>query len=155
MDTFYIEITPDMRLKAYGDNEFDLLMESKEVGKGFGVDSSTIRAIKSNDMLLQGDHWVTKRLPTRGGFQETTVWTREGILKIGLKYDQDPICRRFTDTIRHFSRQSGKGILLTKKHCMDLIELTQRVRHGEASPELKLDIYETIFNVLKEYISHE
>ncbi len=56
------------------------------VAGGYGVSEAVIRSHKSNhsDELISGKHWVVENLNTLGGNQNSTFWTKRGIVRLGF-----------------------------------------------------------------------
>lgn len=66
--------------------EHEFVVASKDVARGYGVSDSSIREHKRAhaDELTEGKHWVVRISDTLGGRQETTLWTKRGIIRLGF-----------------------------------------------------------------------
>jgi hypothetical protein len=78
--------------------EHDFLLNSQEVAFGYGVTSDNIRRHKSDhaDELVEGKHWVVSITHTLGGKQESTLWTKRGIIRLGF-FIRSERAKRFRD----------------------------------------------------------
>ncbi len=66
--------------------EHEFCLNSQEVAFGYGVSTENIRQHKANhgDELVEGKHWVVSISNTLGGKQESTLWTKRGIIRLGF-----------------------------------------------------------------------
>ena len=90
-------------LKIQANSQHEFIMSSREVAKGFGVETGTLRLQKKRnaDELIEGKHWITletngagiegvtncntlESASAKGGTQKATFWTKRGIVRLGF-----------------------------------------------------------------------
>jgi len=66
--------------------EFEFLLLSSEVAKGFGISEITLRRHKSDnkDELIENKHFIFREVQTNGGRQKKVFWTKRGIIRLGF-----------------------------------------------------------------------
>lgn len=79
-------IFENTELNLIEDLNNDFLISSKDVAKGYGCSSASIRNHLKNhsEELKEGKHWIKKNMLTKGGMQSITHWTKKGIVRLGF-----------------------------------------------------------------------
>lgn len=78
--------------------EHEFTLTSKDVARGYGVSAEVIRNHKANhaDELTEGKHWVVENINTLGGSQQSTLWTKRGVIRLGF-FIRSERAKRFRD----------------------------------------------------------
>jgi prophage antirepressor-like protein len=89
----------DTELQIIEHKEFEFLLTTKEVAKGYGVSIENIRSQKANhqDELIEGKHFISNFMIFDGHQnRKTTVWTKRGIIRLGF-FIKSERAKRFRD----------------------------------------------------------
>lgn len=91
-------IFENTELNLIEDLNNDFLISSKDVAKGYGCSSASIRNHLKNHSqeLKEGKHWIKKDVLTKGGTQSVTHWTKNGIVRLGF-YIKSERATKFRD----------------------------------------------------------
>jgi len=84
----------DIEIYLFKNKEFEFLLSTQEVAKGFGVSEITVRRQKSNhsDELFENKHFVVVQKMNEQNFKvkldekvtQQTFWTKRGIVRLGF-----------------------------------------------------------------------
>lgn len=76
----------DVTLTVELDSAHEWLAPTADVAAGFGCDASAIRhaKVRHEDELVAGQHWVVTSRHTPGGLQPVTMWTKRGVVRLGM-----------------------------------------------------------------------
>jgi hypothetical protein len=84
----------DIEIYLFKNQEFEFLLSTQEVAKGFGVSEVTVRRQKSNhsDELFENKHFVVVQKMNEQNFKvkldekvtQQTFWTKRGIVRLGF-----------------------------------------------------------------------
>lgn len=91
-----VEIGGEVVVEVQPNVEHEWVLSSKDVAEGYGLSASSLRSAKSrySDELLEGTHWVVADSNTLGGTQQTTYWTKEGVVMLGF-FIKTPSAKEF------------------------------------------------------------
>ena len=61
-------------------------MSTKDVAEGYGLSEGGLRSAKSknSEELEEGKHWAVANRNTLGGKQQTVMWTKRGVVRLGF-----------------------------------------------------------------------
>lgn len=73
------------------------------MAEGYGLSEGSLRSAKSrhSDELEEGKHWVITNCDTLGGTQQTTMWTKKGVIRLGFLI-KTPLAKQFRDWAEDF-----------------------------------------------------
>ena len=125
-------------LQLRKDRKHDWVMPTKDVALGYGVNEATIRKHKERhaDELLEGKHWGVTKSHTLGGEQETTIWTKRGVMRLGFFIKSEP-AKKFRDWAEEFILSGGATC--TKRAILPNLGQMKEM-HAKYSPTICLTI---------------
>ena len=76
----------DTKLNLVENSKYEFLISNKDVAKGYGISSITLRSHQNNhkDELIENKHWLKLEIQTKGGKQKVIHWTKKGIVRLGF-----------------------------------------------------------------------
>jgi len=87
-DAMPMQVMDDLTVQVYPSIDFEYLMTTQDVAKGFGVAMCTIRRAKQKNPteLITGRHFLTgvTNCNARSGSTRTTCYTKAGIVRLGF-----------------------------------------------------------------------
>lgn len=91
-----VEISEEIIVEVQPHEEHEWLLSSKDVAEGYGLSEGGLRNAKFRykDELEEGKHWVVSKSNTLGGTQQTTYWTKEGVVMLGF-FIKTPTAKEF------------------------------------------------------------
>ena len=123
--------------------DFDFLLTTKEVAKGYGVSVENIRSQKSNhqDELIEGKHFISNFTISDGKQKrKTTVWTKRGVVRLGF-FIKSERAKRFRDWAEDLILQT---VETENRKSFDLQKLEERAKVLEIS-EKEFGIFKRVF----------
>lgn len=120
-------IFENTELNLIEDSNNDFLISSKDVAKGYGCSSASIRNhLKNhNEELKEGKHWIKKDVQTKGGVQSITHWTKKGIVRLGF-FIKSERAKKFRDWAEDY--------IVNQK---SLVETNIQIKLSELRQEIK------------------
>ncbi|NME69033.1 hypothetical protein [Flammeovirga aprica] len=85
MQKIIVEIFPEQETIIYGHEDVNnFFISNKDFAEVLGISPSNLRAVKSGNesILHKGSHWQLLRMPTQGGMQMTTAWSKQGVIAV-------------------------------------------------------------------------
>lgn len=103
MELIKVDISDEVVVEVQPDVEHEWLLSSKDVAEGYGLSEGSLRSAKSrhSDELEEGKHWVVADCNTLGGTQQTTMWTKKGVIRLGFLI-KTPLAKQFRDWAEDF-----------------------------------------------------
>lgn len=131
-------IFENTELNLIEDSNNDFLISSKDVAKGYGCSSASIRNhLKNhNEELKEGKHWIKKDVQTKGGVQSITHWTKKGIVRLGF-FIKSERAKKFRDWAEDYI-VNQKSLVETNIQ-IELSELRQEIKDLKKQLILKED----------------
>lgn len=131
-------IFENTELNLIEDSNNDFLISSKDVAKGYGCSSASIRNhLKNhNEELKEGKHWIKKDVQTKGGVQSITHWTKKGIVRLGF-FIKSERAKKFRDWAEDYI-VNQKSLVKTNIQ-IELSELKQEIKDLKKQLILKED----------------
>ncbi|EJF06521.1 prophage antirepressor [Thiovulum sp. ES] len=132
-----------IEIEVIENDNFEFLLSTKEVAKGYGVSIENIRSQKSNhkDELIEGKHFLSNYEVFDGKQKrKTTVWTKRGVIRLGffIKSEQ---AKKFRDWAEDLILQKVGNYFSQN---FNLTKLEERARVLEIS-EKEFGIFERVF----------
>ncbi|MFW2578426.1 Bro-N domain-containing protein [Aliarcobacter butzleri] len=129
-------IFENTELNLIEDSNNDFLISSKDVAKGYGCSSASIRNhLKNhNEELKEGKHWIKKDVQTKGGVQSITHWTKKGIVRLGF-FIKSERAKKFRDWAEDYI-VNQKSLVKTNIQ-IELSELKQEIKELKKQLVLK------------------
>ncbi|MFW2600186.1 Bro-N domain-containing protein [Aliarcobacter butzleri] len=120
-------IFENTELNLIEDSNNDFLISSKDVAKGYGCSSASIRNHLKNhsEELKEGKHWIKKDVQTKGGVQSITHWTKKGIVRLGF-FIKSERAKKFRDWAEDYI-VNQKSLVETNIQ-VELSELRQEIK---------------------------
>lgn len=131
-------IFENTELNLIEDSNNDFLISSKDVAKGYGCSSASIRNHLKNhsEELKEGKHWIKKDVQTKGGVQSITHWTKKGIVRLGF-FIKSERAKKFRDWAEDYI-VNQKSLVETNIQ-IELSELRQEIKDLKKQLILKED----------------
>ncbi|MCT7576464.1 BRO-N domain-containing protein [Aliarcobacter butzleri] len=131
-------IFENTELNLIEDSNNDFLISSKDVAKGYGCSSASIRNHLKNhsEELKEGKHWIKKDVQTKGGVQSITHWTKKGIVRLGF-FIKSERAKKFRDWAEDYI-VNQKSLVETNIQ-VELSELRQEIKDLKKQLILKED----------------
>lgn len=131
-------IFENTELNLIEDSNNDFLISSKDVAKGYGCSSASIRNHLKNhsEELKEGKHWIKKDVQTKGGVQSITHWTKKGIVRLGF-FIKSERAKKFRDWAEDYI-VNQKSLVETNIQ-IELSELRQEIKDLKKQLVLKED----------------
>lgn len=131
-------IFENTELNLIEDSNNDFLISSKDVAKGYGCSSASIRNHLKNHSkeLKEGKHWIKKDVQTKGGVQSITHWTKKGIVRLGF-FIKSERAKKFRDWAEDYI-VNQKSLVETNIQ-IELSELRQEIKDLKKQLILKED----------------
>ncbi|WP_313214218.1 hypothetical protein [Soonwooa sp.] len=84
-----LKVTEELAVTVLPNSDFEFLMTTKEVAKGYGISEYTLRRHKMEHPLelVEGKHFVTAVQILNGEKQiphNATLWSKRGIIRLGF-----------------------------------------------------------------------
>ena len=129
-------IFENTELNLIEDLNNDFLISSKDVAKGYGCSSASIRNHLKNHSqeLKEGKHWIKKDVLTKGGTQSVTHWTKKGIVRLGF-FIKSERAKKFRDWAEDYivNQKSSESTIQ-----IELSKLNQEIKDLKKQLALKV-----------------
>lgn len=110
MEKVLEHVSDNLSVEIMPDEQFEFLMSTNEVAKGFGVSGNTIRRhkLEHQDELVEGKHFVTSVQKMNAGCKsggylqnKQILWTKRGIVRLGffIKSDRAKMFRDWAEDL--------------------------------------------------------
>ena len=149
-----VEISDEVVVDVQPHVEHEWLLSSKDVAEGYGLSEGGLRNAKFRykDELEEGKHWVVSKSNTLGGTQQTTYWTKEGVVMLGF-FIKTPTAKEFRRWASNYivSKQAEeKAISIPKTYIEALQAHLESVKQLEEANKVialqapKVEIYDSL-----------
>jgi prophage antirepressor-like protein len=123
-----------IEIEIIENDNFEFLLSTKEVAKGYGVSIENIRSQKSNhkDELIEGKHFLSNYEIFDGKQKrKTTVWTKRGVVRLGF-FIKSERAKKFRDwaedlILQKVESEFSQNLNLQKiRERAELLEISQK-----------------------------
>ncbi|MEH0154657.1 hypothetical protein V6R21_18940 [Limibacter armeniacum] len=156
LELMIVEIDPTLTIRIHSSEDINnFVVTNTDAARALKVDPGYLRNIKSNnlDVLKRDSDWIIFRMPTAGGYQLTTCWSRQGIIKL-CDFFSHPEARKLKQWAKDFTHADRKR----KEHHSGAlkdaqIELLMRIVNGEMSEQTRKEVMKA-FETLRAIINN-
>lgn len=113
-----LKVTEELAVTVLPNSDFEFLMTTKEVAKGYGISEYTLRRHKMEHPLelLEGKHFVTAVQILNGETKiphNATLWSKRGIVRLGffIKSKQAILFRDWAEELILNTLENGENFL--------------------------------------------
>ncbi|GAA4825450.1 hypothetical protein [Algivirga pacifica] len=133
-----------------GDSEEEhFLISNKELARVLDIKKPMVRTIKhrNQDKIFEGEDWTQTRIPTEQGFQQATLWTRNGAIKISqiVNSPQSKRVKKWLEQYRFV--QDTEQVPIPKDIVMDLYHTL--LKSNDLEPEIRQEFLEHLDKLRK------
>lgn len=93
-----VTINNELTVEVVPNEAYEWLLSTKDVAEGYGLNRNALSMTKARneDELIEGKHWVITKRDTLGGSQDTLMWTKRGVVRLGF-FIKTPMAKEFRD----------------------------------------------------------
>lgn len=154
-----LQVMNDLTVQIIPNNNFEFLMDSATVAKGYGVSFQNIASHKSNhrDELIYGQHFLPASAIEIFNSDPTTphnkiFWTKAGVIRLGF-FIKSERAKRFRDWAEHLViSELNRQQELFKRPAPVKKPVTNRLRHNRLTADRLLDILADVVKIEDEYL---
>ena len=100
-----VEINEDVFIEVQEDSKYEWVISSEDVAEGYGMSASSLRSVKSRNThkFVEGTHFImitssVADCNSRDNLKsKKLMWTKSGVLKIGMQGINTPLADAFVD----------------------------------------------------------
>lgn len=99
MNKELVVISNEVTVDVSPDDKHEWVISSEDVAEGYGMSASSLRSVKSRNAhkFVEGTHFVLQTATGTRGDRQVTMWTKAGVLKIGMQGINTPLADAFVD----------------------------------------------------------
>ena len=138
-----LQVTEGLQVATFNHPEFDFLIPTKDVAKGYGVSLSAIRSAHSrySEDLKENVHYVKAvaiQTPLKNVQPHATLWTKKGVIQLGfhIQTGRAIVFRQWAESI----------IMKVTANSVDLPIVTKR-KHNRLTQERMISILADIAQI--------
>lgn len=150
METVKMNVAENLSVVVTPDKEFEFVMTTSEVAKGYGISASRLRSAKFDykNELVEGKHFITsvQKMDAgckSGGYLQSnqTLWTKRGIVRLGffIKSERAKMFRDWAEDLVINAMDDAQRVTEQAQQ-LDLFPEVPKRNHNRLSKDRLVDI---------------
>lgn len=145
-----LQVSTELTVNVIPNENYEFMMTTKEVAKGYGISEYTLRRHKMEHPLelIEGKHFVTAVHILNGESKiphNATLWTKRGIIRLGffIKSKQAILFRDWAEELIINVMDNGEDFLRP----IPVIEAPKKRNHNRLSPARLVEILSDVAKI--------